>query len=167
MNRSRLLAHLVSTVIAAAMLLVGPLSLDTSYAAAERCATTASCAVDTDADGVPDTSDGCPTVAASTSTGCPTASRTASLTWVASTQRLEGRVTSPASGCSRRARIVLWRTRPDRDVKVLGVGATSSGRYRFAVQRGSRYYVTVSPSYASGQAECGRATSRTVLAPRR
>jgi len=67
---------------------------------------------------------------------------------------------------SQRARIVLWRVRPARDSKVLGVTATFSGRYRFTVRRDARYYVTVSPSYASGQAECSRATSRTVLAPR-
>lgn len=168
MNRSRLLARLTAALIAAATLLVVPLSLDTSYAAAAPCAVTQTCRtdIDSDGDGIPDASDGCPTVFSTTATGCPTASRKVSLTWVAPTQRLEVRVTSPVSACSRRARIVLWRVRPNRDFKLVGVSATSSGRYRFTVQRGARYYVTVSPSYASGQAECGKATSRTVLAPR-
>lgn len=168
MDRSRLVARLRAAVIATATLLAVPLSLDTSYAAAEPCAETQTCRsdIDSDGDGVPDASDGCPTVFSTTPTGCPTASREASLTWVASAQRLEVRVTSPVLACSRRARIVLWRVRPNRDFKVLGVSATSSGRYRFTVQRGARYYATVSPSYASGKAECGKATSRTVLVPR-
>ena len=41
-----------------------------------------------------------------------------------------------------------------------------SGRKRFRVPRGARYYVTVSSSYAPGIAECAEATSRTVVVPR-
>lgn len=153
---------------AAALLLVA-LPLSTTVAtlpAPPASASAGASAADADGDGIPDASDGCPTTFSTTPTGCPTASRRASLEWVASKKRLEARVTSPVSACSRRARIVLWRVRPDRDFKLAGVTATSRGRYHFTVPRSARYYVTVSPSYASGQAECARATSRTVLAPR-
>ena len=161
-----LAAALTTALMTGLTLLVVPLTLDT--AAAEPCVATATqaCASDVDGDGIPDASDGCPTTFSTTPTGCPTASRRASLEWVASKKVLEARVTSPVSACSRRARIVLWRVRPNRDFKLLGVTASSRGRYRFTVPRGARYYVTVSPSYASGQAECAQATSRTVLAAR-
>lgn len=171
MSGSRLLARAVAVLTAATTLLVVPTTTTTesSYAARERCSATASltCADgDADGDGLPDAGDGCPTVASSNPTGCPTASRKASLTWVTARKRLATRITSPVTACSSRARIVLWRERPHRDYKQAGVTATASGRYRFRVPLGARYYVTVSPSYSSGQAECAKAVSRTVLAPR-
>jgi hypothetical protein len=68
--------------------------------------------------------------------------------------------------CASRARINLWRVRPSRDFKVFQAVATTRGRYRFTVARGPRYYVTVSPSYSPGVAECAKAVSRTVRVPR-
>ena len=124
------------------------------------------CDLDIDGDSLANTGDGCPTASSSNATGCPSASRKASLRWVKAKKRLEASITSPVAACSARARIVLWRVRPNRDFKLVGVTATSRGRYLFKVPRGSRYYVTVSPSYASGQAECAKATSRKVRAPR-
>jgi subtilisin-like proprotein convertase family protein len=122
--------------------------------------------VDTDGDGLDDTRDGCPTVAASTSTGCPSASRSVSLKWLAGKQRLQVQVGSPVAGCAQRARIALFRVRPNRDYKVFGGSVSLSGRLRIKVARGATYYVTVPTSYASGVAECGAAESRKVLAPR-
>nr|WP_242498072.1 thrombospondin type 3 repeat-containing protein [Nocardioides glacieisoli] len=122
--------------------------------------------VDTDGDGLDDTRDGCPTVAASTSTGCPSASRSVSLKWLAGKQRLQVQVGSPVAGCAQRARIALFRVRPNRDYKVFGGSVSFSGRLRIKVARGATYYVTVPTSYASGVAECGAAESRKVLAPR-
>ncbi len=180
MTRPRLLTRL--TALLPALLLVAPLPAATSLAppsaqaavvstaqdhAKDHADATAKAGEDTDGDGLVDTRDGCPAVAATTSTGCPTVWRKASLTWVKSKKRLEGQITSPTRACSARARVVLWRARPHRDVKLLGVDATRRGRYRFAVARGFRYYVSVSPSYASGRAECAKATSRVVRAPRR
>ncbi len=172
MTAPRLLARL--TVVLTALLLAAPLTTAAALPAPHARAEVTSVAKDhldagddADGDGLVDTRDGCPTVAATTSTGCPSASRQASLTWVKAKGRLEGRITSPVRACSTRARVVLWRVRPNRDVKLQGVDATRRGRYRFTVARGSRYYVSVSPSYASGRAECARATSRAVRAPRR
>ena len=122
--------------------------------------------VDTDGDGLDDLVDGCPTVASSNPTGCPSASRSVSLRWLAGKQRLQTQVSSPVAGCSQRARIALWRVRPNRDYKVFGGNVSYSGRLRLTVARGATYYVTVSPSYASGVAECGQALSRKVLVPR-
>ncbi|WP_091198203.1 thrombospondin type 3 repeat-containing protein [Nocardioides alpinus] len=153
-----------------ALLLVAPLlsatltALPAPHATAALAAATAD--VDTDGDGLPDTGDGCPTVSSPNPTGCPTVTRRARLTWVKADQRLEARVTSPVTACSARARIVLWRVRPHRDFKISAVTATYSGKRRFTVHRGASYYVTVSPSYSAGVAECTKATSRTVLAPR-
>lgn len=121
---------------------------------------------DGDDDGVPDAGDGCPTVEAPTATGCPTASRRAKLKWITSARRLEARISSPVTACSARARIVLWRVRPNRDFKQVAATAAFSGKRRFSVPRGSGYYVTVSASYSSGVAECAKATSRTVQVPR-
>jgi hypothetical protein len=122
--------------------------------------------VDSDGDGLPDSLDGCPTVASGNPTGCPTASRKAALKWLAGKHRLQATISSPVGACSARARIKLWKARAHRDFKLVSVDASSKGRYRFKVPAGSRYYVTVSPSYVSGVAECGRATSRKVLVPR-
>lgn len=122
--------------------------------------------VDTDGDGLPDAGDGCPTVASTNPTGCPTAARTVELTYHPGRNRLQARVTSPVRACASHARISLWRVRPQRDVKLLGVEATSRGRYRFRVPRGPTYYVTVSASYSSGVAECTGAASGKVRVPR-
>ena len=122
--------------------------------------------VDTDGDGLDDAVDGCPTVASANPTGCPSASRDVSLRWLAGKQRLQVRVTSPVAGCVRRARVALWRVRPHRDYKVLGDNVSYNGRLRAKVARGATYYVTVSPSYSTGVAECGKAESRKVRAPR-
>ena len=122
--------------------------------------------VDTDGDGLDDLVDGCPRVASSNSTGCPSAARSVSLMWLRSKQRLQAQVSSPVPGCYQRARVALWRVRANRDYKVFGGTTSFGGRIRVEVARGSTYYVTVSPSYASGIAECGQAESRKVRAPR-
>lgn len=168
MSGSRLLARTVAAFATSAALLVVPAGTGSSYAAPERCPAAAgpACATDSDGDGVPDSGDGCPSVAASTATGCPTASRRATLKWIPSSQRLEARISSPVTACSARARIVLWRVRPNRDFKQVAAMAAFSGKRRFAVPRGAGYYVTVSPSYSSGVAECAKATSRVVHVPR-
>ena len=125
----------------------------------------AGCDVDTDGDGLPDLGDGCPTVASTNPTGCPTATREAALKWREARFRIQAKITSPVRSCASRARINLWRVRPNGDVKVLQATATSRGRYRFTVSRGQRYYVTVSPSYSPGEAECAKAVSRKVRVP--
>ncbi len=151
----------------AALLLVLPLSMAGALpTSATAYASTAATATDTDGDGVPDAGDGCPTVPAGNPTGCPTVSRKASLTWLDGKQRLQVRVTSAEKACVARARIVVWRVRPNRDLKVAGANVSFSGRARFKVPRRASYYVSVSPSYSPGVAECGRATSRTVRVPR-
>lgn len=121
---------------------------------------------DSDGDGLPDDGDGCPSVASGNPTGCPSAWRKVSLTWLKGKQRLQARVTSPVPACASRARIKLWLDRTDRADKLLSSNASFDGRRRFTVPGGARYYVTVSPSYSSGVAECGKATSRTVRVPR-
>ena len=147
---------------------------------ADNCATTANadqsnrdddslgdaCDLDSDGDGLADTVDGCPTVASGNPTGCPSASRTAKVRWLEGKKRLQTTISSPVTACEAGARIKLWRVRPHRDTKLLAVDATSTGRYRFKVPRGARYYVTVSSSYSPGQAECGKAVSRKVRVPR-
>ena len=165
MSGSRVLARAVSAVAAASALLVLPVA-PTSYAAPERCSASQAlaCDTDTDGDGLPDSGDGCPTTASSNPTGCPTAARRAKLRWVRSDQRLEARITSPVTACAARARIVLWRVRPRRDYKIVAATAAYSGKRRFTVPRGA-YYVSVSPSYSSGVAECAKATSTTVQGP--
>lgn len=137
----------------------GPAVADAPAAAVVR--------IDTDGDGLDDAVDGCPTVASTNSTGCPSASRSVSLAWLAGKQRLQVRVTSPVGGCAARARIAIWRVRPNRDYKVFGGNVSFAGRLRVKVARGATYYVTVSKSYSSGVAECGQATSRKVAVPRR
>ena len=121
---------------------------------------------DTDGDGLDDTRDGCPTVAATTSTGCPLVSRKVSLKWLAGKQRLQVQVGSPTAGCVQRARVAVFRVRPNKDYKVFGGSTSFNGRLRVKVARGATYYVTVPLSYASGVAECGKAESGRVLAAR-
>lgn len=158
MKRSSLVGRLVVVVIAAT-LVVTP-------GQAVAAPTSNSADIDSDGDGLLDAVDGCPTVAATTPTGCPSEPRQAKLRWLEGKKRLQASVTSPVEACWSGARIKLWRVRAHRDIKLLAVDATSRGRYRFTVARGARYYVTVSPSYAPGQAECGRAASRKVRVPR-
>ncbi len=160
---SRILAVSIGTA-----LLVAPGVSDAARAPAPA-AVARSCSsacVDTDGDGLDDSVDGCPTVASANPTGCPSASRSVSLKWLSARQRLETRVTSPVGACAHRARIALWRVRPNRDYKVFGGSVSFSGRLRIKVSRGPSYYVTVSPSYSSGVAECDKAVSRKVQAPR-
>ena len=123
------------------------------------------CDLDVDGDALANTADGCPGVGSINPTGCPSASRRARLRWLDDKVRLQASVTSPVEACQSGARIKLWRVRPHRDTKLLAVDATASGRYRFKVPRRARYYVTVSPSYVPGQAECGKAVSRKVRVP--
>ena len=150
----------------AVLLLVLPLSAGGVWPTpAEAAPASHARSLDTDGDGVPDTGDGCPTVAAGNPTGCPTVARQASLRWLGGEQKLQLRVTSEVSGCSARARFVLWRVRPNRDFKQVGGNVSFSGRARITVPRGASFYVSVSPSYSPGVAECARATSRTVRVP--
>ena len=166
MSNSQRLRGLAS--IAIAVVVIPAYAVEAAPAASPSFPTTAAAPllVDTDGDGLDDTRDGCPTVAASTSTGCPSASRKVSLKWLASKQRLQVQVGSPVGGCAQRARIALFRVRPNQDYKVFGGSVSFSGRVRIKVARGATYYVTVPTSYASGVAECGAAESRKVLAPR-
>lgn len=158
MKRCSPLVGRLFVVVIAATLLVTP---------GEALATGASISadIDSDGDGLPDTLDGCPTVASTTPTGCPSASRQAKLRWLEGKNRLQASVTSPVDACQSGAHIKLWWVRPHRDTKLLAVDATSRGRYRFKVPRRATYYVTVSPSYAPGLAECGKAVSRKVRVP--
>ena len=145
-------------VVLAATLLVTP-----GEAVAARVASPAG--IDTDGDGLLDTVDGCPTVASSTPTGCPSASRWAKLRWLDGRNRLQASIVSSVEACRSGARIKLWRVGAARDTKLLAVDATSRGRHRFKVARRATYYVTVSPSYVPGLAECGKAISREVRVP--
>lgn len=165
MHFSRLLSRILAVSIGAALLVVPGVS-EAAPAPAAVARSCSSACVDTDGDGLDDAVDGCPTVASANPTGCPSASRGVSLKWLPGKQRLEARVTSPVGACAQRARIALWRVRPNRDYKILGDDVSFSGRLRIKVTRGSSYYVTVSPSYSSGVAECDKAVSRSVLAPR-
>ncbi len=163
--RGRLVLSLAAL---AAALLPAQAAGATTYADVQGgCPAAASCRADGDGDGLDDALDGCPTVASANPTGCPTAERRARLRWRDGAGRLEARITSPVAACSARARVKLWRVGAGADVRVASETASSQGRQRFRVPRGARYYVTVSPTYASGQAECAKAVSRTVRVPRR
>ena len=153
-------------VAAAALLLVATLGPAVGDPAVADARASTSVRIDTDGDGIDDAVDGCPTVASANPTGCPSASRSVSLKWLAGKQRLQVQVSSSVAGCSQRARIALFRVRPNQDYKVVGGSVSFSGRLRIKVARGATYYVTVPQSYASGIAECGKAESRKVLAPR-
>jgi hypothetical protein len=162
MHSSRLVSRFLALVTGVALLALVPMTAP----AVATAPTAAAVRIDTDGDGLDDAVDACPTVASSNATGCPSASRGVSLSWLAGQQRLQVRVTSPVGACASRARFALWRVRPHRDYKVLGDDVSSSGRLRTKVARGATYYVTVSPSYSSGVAECGAAISRRVTVPR-
>jgi hypothetical protein len=164
MTRSRLLSRTVALVLVAAF---SPAALSAPPIASAAPRAALASAGDSDGDGLDDLVDGCPAVASSNPTGCPSASRTARLRWLEGRNRLEARILSPEQTCASRARISLWRVRPDRDVKVEGANASYAGRRRFRATRRATYYVTVSPSYSSGRAECLRAVSRKVRVPRR
>ena len=157
MRCARLVGRLFVVVIAATLFVTpGEALAATALSTAD---------IDSDGDGLLDVVDGCPTVAATTPTGCPSASRWAKLRWLDGKNRLQASIMSPVEACQARAHIKLWRVRPHRDTKLLAVDATARGRYRFKVARRATYYVTVSPSYVPGVAECGKAVSRKVRVP--
>ena len=155
--------------VLAALLTLTPASIAASAAQAIPVTSLEALAAvgDTDGDGLDDASDGCPAVASSNPTGCPTVPRSARLRYLAGKNALQAQVVSSASACSSRSRIKLWRAGARGDVRLQVETSSSSGRKRFRVPRGARYYVTVSSSYAPGIAECAEATSRTVVVPRR
>lgn len=163
MSRSRLLSRTVALVLFATF---SPAALGAPSTSAAAPRAPVASAGDTDGDGLSDLLDGCPAVASPNPTGCPSASRTARLRWLEGRDRLEARILSPEQTCASRARIILWRVRPHRDVKVEGANASFAGRQRFRAKRRATYYVTVSLSYSSGRAECLRAVSRKVRVPR-
>lgn len=167
MTRATARGLMVLLVALAATLLPVPAGAAPSPTDRAACSAALSCRTDSDGDGLDDLLDGCPAVASTNPTGCPSADRRARLRWREGAGRLEARITSPVPACAARARIKLWRVRPGADVRIASENAAGSGRRRFLVPRGARYYVTVSPSYASGLAECQKAVSRTVRAPRR
>ena len=125
-----------------------------------------SAAGDTDGDGLDDTSDGCPTVASANPTGCPTVTRSARLRFLSADGVLQARILSPATACSARSKVKLWRVTTGSDLRVQVETSAYSGVRRFRAARGATYYVTVSSSYAPGIAECAEATSSKVLVPR-
>lgn len=163
--RGRLVLALAALVVT--LMPAGAAGATTYADLPDACAATTSCRDDGDGDGLDDTIDGCPGVASATPTGCPSAARQARLRWRDGASRLEARITSPVAACAARARVKLWRVRPGTDLRVASETASTAGRRRFRVTPGARYYVTVSPSYASAQAECSQAVSRTVRVPRR
>ena len=79
---------------------------------------------------------------------------------------LQARVLSPATACSARSRVKLWRVMPGGALRVQVETSTSSGLRRFRAPRGATYFVTVSSSYAPGIAECAEARSSKVALPR-
>lgn len=170
MSRSSLLLRALAPAVALALTATGALLTPGTAGAAGAVPTGAAgavtAAVDTDGDGLDDALDGCSSVAAATSTGCPTAWRKVSLKRLAGKRRLEARVSSPVTACASRARIKLFLDRRGGTDKLLASDASYQGRRRFAVPAGGRYYALVTPTYASGVAECGKAVSRTVRVPR-
>lgn len=175
MNSRRLLSLALSVLTGAAALVAPAGAVGAAHADVQSCAVShaapirTGCATgpDTDGDGQPDATDGCPTLASDNVTGCPTVSRRARLRYLEGKKRLQATITSTATACSARSRIKLWRVAPRRDVRVEVATSSFAGRHRFTVRRGARYYVTVSSSYAPGTAECASATSRTVRVPKR
>lgn len=165
MSRSSSLLRALALALVATGALLGPAAVGSAEAATGAVARTAA-AVDTDGDGLDDSLDGCTTVAAATSTGCPTAWRKVSLKWLDGKRRLEARVSSPVTACASRARIKLFLDRRGGTDKLLASDASFRGKRRFTVPGGARYYAVVTPTYASGVAECGKAVSRTVRVPR-
>ena len=105
-------------------------------------------------------------MASANPTGCPTVTRSARLRYLSGDGVLQARVLSPATACSARSKVKLWRVMPGGNLRVQVETSTSSGRRRFRAPRGTTYYVTVSSSYAPGTAECAEATSPKVLVPR-
>lgn len=164
MSRSLLLSRAVTLVL---VVTLSPAALGVPSTSAAAARAPVASAGDTDGDGLSDLVDGCPTAASSNPTGCPSASRTARLRWLEGRDRLEARILSPEQSCASRARVTLWRVRSGGDVKVEGANASYAGRRRFRAARRATYYVSVSPSYSSGRAECLRAVSRKVRVPRR
>ncbi len=152
----------------AALLVLTPAALAASPAQARPTTSldARATAPDTDGDGLDDAFDGCPAVASGNPTGCPTVKRSARLRYLSGKNVLQAQVVSSATACSSRSRLKLWRAGSQGDVRVQVETASFSGRKRFRVPRGARYYVTVSSSYAPGVAECAEATSPTVAVPR-
>ena len=166
MNSYSLSRFVLSLLMAAAALVALPATWASADPRPLRLLEVRFAAADSDGDGIDDATDGCPTVASPNATGCPSATRGARLRHLPD-NILQARIVSPVSACSARARVKLWRVRPQADVRVQEETATFGGKRRFKVPRGATYYVTVSASYSSGVAECAQAVSRSVAVPGR
>ncbi|MCY7402370.1 MAG: hypothetical protein LH477_15700 [Nocardioides sp.] len=164
MGSHRVLSLLIALLVPA-VITVAPAEARTTTSADVR-VTAADTASDTDGDGLDDASDGCPGVASANPTGCPTVTRSARLRYLSGDSVLQARVLSPATACSARSRVKLWRVMPGGALRVQVETSTSSGLRRFRAPRGATYFVTVSSSYAPGIAECAEARSSKVALPR-
>lgn len=115
--------------------------------------TYAGCVPDRDSDGVPDSRDACPTVAAHTASGCPLTTRT--LTAKYKLGKFRGLLSSPVAGCKAIRPVTIWkvRTGPDRKIGTATTGSTGGYKLKHA-KRPGRYYATSLHAVVNGMAEC-------------
>ena len=125
MGSHRVLSLLIALLVPA-VITVAPAEARPAASADVR-VTAADTESDTDGDGLDDASDGCPGVASANPTGCPTVTRSARLRYLSGDGVLQARVLSPATACSARSKLKLWRVTPGGDLRVQVETSTSSG----------------------------------------
>jgi hypothetical protein len=117
---------------------------------------------DADGDGVPDASDVCPGLAASTATGCPAIKRTLSLSYSEAREKFSGRL-RPAGGCAAGQKVKILRKREGPDKRVTGATTKPTGRFsKVASVRNGSYYALVEPVDITDVGECSFAKSKAI-----
>lgn len=120
--------------------------------------TYAGCAPDQDGDAVPDRTDACGSLAASTTSGCPAATR--ALTVRYRHGAFKGVLSSSAPRCRDSKTVVVWKVRRGPDRRVGRTTSRADGSYRLArAHRPGRYYATTPPVVVPDVAQCAAARS--------
>lgn len=120
--------------------------------------TYAGCAPDRDGDAVPDRTDACGSINATTASGCPAATQAMSLRYRRGA--FKGVLSSSAPACRAGKPVVVWKVRRGPDRRIGTATTRANGSYRLArPRRAGRYYVTTRAIVVRDVAQCPGARS--------
>ncbi len=120
-------------------------------------------APDSDNDGVPDSTDGCSAISASTPSGCPSVNRSLTLSYSKSKKKFKGTLAVSQPSCDGSDPVTVWRRLIGDDLEVGTDEVNAQGKYVVSERgRPGKYYATVEERVVSDVAACELATSPTL-----
>ncbi len=115
---------------------------------------------DSDGDGVPDASDECDDLGASTASGCPAVARSLTLAYSARKETFKGRLSSTTPACADTIEVEILRKVAGSDKTVATTTTGATGKYKATRKpRKGKYYATVGEDVIADLAQCEPMTS--------